>query len=55
MKKYVPFPFSLKSIPYFSFFGVGNLKAVEGIFMFFPTEIWFVSFLSDWRKSIRNL
>ena len=34
MKNYVPFPSSLKSIAYFSFFGVRNLKAVEGIFMF---------------------
>ena len=34
MKNYVPFPSSLKSIANFSFFGVRNLKAVEGFFMF---------------------
>ena len=45
MKKYVPFPYSLESSPNFSFFGVRNLKEVEGFIMFFPTKIWFVSFL----------
>ena len=47
MKNYVPFPSSLKSIVHFSFFGVRNPKAVEGLFMFFPTKIWFVTFLSE--------
>ena len=34
IKNQVPFPSSLKSIAYFSFFGVRNLNAVEGLFMF---------------------
>ena len=55
MKNYAPFPSSLESISYFSFFGVRNLKAVEGIFMVFPTKIWFSSFLSDGKKKISNL
>ena len=39
MKNYVPFPASLKSIAYFSFFGVRHLKAVEGLFLFCPFQI----------------
>ena len=35
MKNCVILPSSLKSIEYISFFGVRNLKAVEGLFMFF--------------------
>ena len=50
MKKYVPFPSSFESIAYFGFFGVRNLKVVEG-----PTKILFVTFLSDGKKSISNL
>ena len=34
MNNYVFFPPSLKSIADFSFFGLRNLKAVEGLFMF---------------------
>ena len=55
IKNYVPFPSSLKSIAYFSFFGVRNLKAVEGLFTFFPTKFWFVTFLSDGKNIISNL
>ena len=55
MKNYVPFPTSLQSIAYFSFFGVRNLKEVEGLFMFFLTKILFVTFLSDGKKSIQQL
>ena len=32
---FITFPSSWKSIAYFSFFGVKNPKAVEGLFMFF--------------------
>ena len=52
MKTYVPNPSSFKSIAFFSFFGVRNLKAVEGLFLFFPTKILFVTFLSDGKKLI---
>ena len=55
MKNYVPFPSSLKSIAYFSFFGVKNLKAVEGLFMFFPTKIWFIIFSIWWKEEHQQL
>ena len=35
MKSCVTLPSTVKSIAYYSFFGVKNLKAVEGLFMFF--------------------
>ena len=53
MKNYVPFPPSLKSIAHFSFFGVRYLKAVEGIFMFFPTKICFFSIW--WKEEHQQL
>ena len=52
MKNCVTFPSSFKSIPYFSFFCVINLKAVEGLFMLFRTKIRFDTFLSDGQKCI---
>ena len=56
MKNCVTSPSSLKSILYFSFYGVRNLKAVDGFFMFFiHTIIWFVTFLSDGKKCNQKL
>ena len=48
-------PSSLKSVAYFSFFGVRNVKAVECLFVFFfYTKIRFVTFLCDGKKSFSN-
>ena len=55
MKNCVTFLSSLKNIASFSFVGVRNLKAVEGPFVFFHTNIWFISFLSDGKMCINNL
>ena len=55
MKNYVPFQSSLKSIAYFSFFCVRNLKAVECLFMFSIPKFDLFLFLSDGKKSISNL
>ena len=52
MKDYVPFPSSWKSIAYFSFFGVRNLKAVAGIFKFsLPKFDLFLFYLMERRAS----
>ena len=52
MKNYVPFPSSLKSIPYFSFFCVRNLEAVECVFMFSPPKFdLFLFYLMERRAS----
>ena len=51
IKNYVPFPSSLKSIAYFSFFGVRNLKAVEGLFMFFLPNFDLLLFYLMERKA----
>ena len=40
---------------YFSVFGVRNLKAVEGVFMFFSYQNLICFFLFDGKKSIHNL
>ena len=45
-KEACPIPSSLKSIAYFSFFGVRNLKAVEGFSIFFRTNIFIVCYFS---------
>ena len=37
-EKLCPFPILIESIAYLSFFGVRNLKAVEGLFIFFPYQ-----------------
>ena len=51
MKNYVPFQSSLKSIAYFSFFGVRNLKAVAGLFMFSTPKFDFLFFYLMGRRA----
>ena len=49
---FVPFPSSFKRITFFGFFGVRNIKAVDGVLMFYlPKFDFFLFYLMERRES----